>query len=186
MDENLREKHWNGTKNKAIEKWIPVVGYEGWYSVSSFGRIRRDRPAPRTRVGRILTQWVGKKGYLFTVLCKNNVAKSLQVHSIVCRAFIGEKKSGITVNHIDGKKTNNNILNLEYCTYSENGLHAYRTGLKMGCLGEHNGMSKITKDDVEIIKHMYKVNMWSQSKIAREYKLSQSHIGRIIRGERWK
>lgn len=33
------------------------------------------------------------------------------------------------VNHIDGNKKNNNLCNLEWCTQSENMIHAYNHGL---------------------------------------------------------
>jgi hypothetical protein len=38
------------------EEWRAVVGYEGWYAVSSLGRVRRERPAQGTRRGALLKQ----------------------------------------------------------------------------------------------------------------------------------
>lgn len=38
MDDKLKEQHWNGAKNKDTEEWLPVVGYEGLYSVSNLDR----------------------------------------------------------------------------------------------------------------------------------------------------
>ena len=33
------------------------------------------------------------------------------------------------MNHIDGNKINNHIENLEWCTHSQNNIHAYKNGL---------------------------------------------------------
>jgi len=41
----------------SLEEWRPVVDYEGWYEVSSLGRIRRVRAGQGARAGYVLKQW---------------------------------------------------------------------------------------------------------------------------------
>lgn len=70
------------------------------------------------------------KGYYQIVLYKNGKAKRFQIHRLVAKAFIKNFENKPAVNHIDGNKLNNIVDNLEWCTLSENTLHAYRTGLE--------------------------------------------------------
>ena len=77
-----------------------------------------------------LKGWLNHKGY--QTIKVNGVTKPR--HSVVAEAFLGKKEKGMTVNHIDGNKLNNNIKNLEYITDEENRLHALRTGLKRNIL----------------------------------------------------
>jgi len=52
------------------------------------------------------------------------------VHRLVAEVFVsGRTADRRIINHRDGNKTNNNWWNLEWCTYSENALHAYDLGL---------------------------------------------------------
>ena len=61
-------------------------------------------------------------GYLFFAL-KN---KGYLVHRCVAQLFIPNPLNLRCVNHKDGDKTNNRVSNLEWNTYSQNHIHAYR------------------------------------------------------------
>lgn len=110
------------------EEWRPVVGYEGWYSVSNLGRVRRDRASSGAVAGRPLQLHTcagggNKTRYVYANLSRHNKSKSCRVHVLVARAFLGNCPPGHQVNHIDGCSTNNNLLNLEYVTPRENVIH---------------------------------------------------------------
>lgn len=64
---------------------------------------------------------------------KNGILKkrTVAVHILVYRVFHGDyDKRMFEINHIDGDKTNNNIVNLEAVTHQENVRHAVRKRLK--------------------------------------------------------
>lgn len=114
------------------ETWKDIQGYEGLYQVSDLGRIRSlarivnsKNGSKQTKKGRILVQEVTIHGYcrvrLFNRLGK---AKHYAVHRLVMNAFKGE--SQLPVNHINEIKTDNRVVNLEYCTAKENCNHGTR------------------------------------------------------------
>jgi hypothetical protein len=65
------------------------------------------------------------------VLKINGKSTMKYIHRLVAEAYIPNPNNKATVNHIDGDKFNNNVVNLEWATQSENNLHSYRTGLKV-------------------------------------------------------
>jgi hypothetical protein len=69
-------------------------------------------------------------GYFRTTLTNKNKRKTFYIHRLVAQSFISNPKKNPCVNHIDGNKENNHVLNLEWCTKEENEEHAYITGLK--------------------------------------------------------
>jgi len=165
------------------EEWRPVVGYEGYYDVSSLGHVRRMKPANSTRIGRTL-KGSADNGYIRVDLSKDNNAIHYRIHQLVSAAFIGPCPEGKQINHKDGIKTNNVVSNLEYVTLSENQLHAYRLGLRIPTCGERHGQSKLTEDNVRAIRERLLLKE-SHRSIAKDFNVVNSAISLISAGKRW-
>lgn len=168
------------------ETWKSVVGYEGVYEVSSFGRVRRPAcldSIGRPRFARMMKLTDNGRGYLSVSLCKNAVAVSARVHTLVAAAFLGMRSGELVVNHIDGNKQNNRASNLEYITQAENEAHANRLGLK--AKGERHGRSVIGPDAVRAIRDLYAKGS-TPTEISRVYGLHPEHILKIARRKMWK
>lgn len=104
------------------ETWKDVIGYAGLYQVSDLGRIRslgrecNSKNGSRQRKReRILIQEVTIHGYCRVRLFDaEGKAKHYAVHRLVMNAFVGIVDEDI--NHINEIKTDNRLVNLEYCT----------------------------------------------------------------------
>ena len=100
------------------EKWKAVVGYEGLYEISSFGRVKslnRLDSIGRVVEETIKAQHIGTTGYLSLTLSREGKKKTKAVHQLVAESFLGhtpDNYNGV-VNHIDNTKTNNRLDNLE-------------------------------------------------------------------------
>ena len=74
------------------------------------GRIKKLKPVKQNT------------GYFYARI-KNRI---IAVHRLVAEAFIPNPEHKPCVNHKNGIKTDNRVENLEWNTYGENNLHAYR------------------------------------------------------------
>jgi len=106
-----------------MEQWKDIEGYEGYYEISSYGKVRN------TKTKNILIGDINNVGYRRVVLY-SPIKKRFFVHRLVAKHFVSGYKENLIVNHKDGNKQNNNADNLEWVTKSENDLHAFRTGLR--------------------------------------------------------
>ena len=105
------------------EIWKDVIGYEGIYQISNFGKLKSFK---KDKNGRILSN-VNKNGwYLTVVLSKsgNKEIKTMRIHRMVAEYFIPNPDNKPEVNHKDMNKQNNHVDNLEWCTRKENGQHS--------------------------------------------------------------
>lgn len=114
------------------EIWKPIIGYEGFYEISNYGRVRsyyKKNGRTISNIPRLLKGKVDKDGYIEYSLSNNGVQKFKRGHRLVMENFTSNPENKPQVNHIDGNKSNNHINNLEWVTQQENTLHAYKTKL---------------------------------------------------------
>ena len=161
------------------EEWRQVVGYEGKYLVSNTGKVKS-----LLRNGKLLNHNDNGRGYLQVTLYFNSKRVTHNIHSLVAKAFLGARKDGMTVNHIDGNKYNNCLYNLEYCSQGDNSRHAIDTGLRVAAKGASNGNAKLEESDVIQIRQMLSQGM-SQRTIASKFGVKHPAIGSIKRGLTW-
>lgn len=129
------------------EVWKHIEGTLGCYSVSTFGRIKRNDK------GNILKMRKNKDGYFIVNLSCNGTRVTKQVHRIVAKTFLGAPPMGCdVVNHKDENKTNNHIDNLEWCSVEYNNNYGSRNGnfkIKVAMC------NPITDDTIYVFNSMY-------------------------------
>jgi len=120
------------------ELWKEVKGYEGYYAVSSLGRVKslyRVTISPSgkryTCQEKFLSSAKRKDGYQYVMLCREGKGKLQTIHRLVATAFIPNPSNLPYINHKDENPSNNCVDNLEWCTAMYNnhyGNHLKRLG----------------------------------------------------------
>lgn len=89
------------------------------YYISSLGRFKNLKEV-------IMKDYKSHhSGYIYV---RVNI-KKYALHRLVAVTFIENIENKPLVNHIDGNKLNNTLINLEWSTFHENIVHAHKTGL---------------------------------------------------------
>lgn len=112
------------------EIWKPVLN--GWYEVSSLGRVRSvDRVTHDGRrwKGRVLKPAPSGNTRLMFNASVNGKKSTPCIHALVALKFLGPRPRGLVINHKDGNYLNNAASNLEYTTTAKNAKHAAALGL---------------------------------------------------------
>lgn len=155
-----------------------IVGYEG-YTINTNGEVRG-------KSGKILKPSPCRRGYMRVWLYDSNgKRKEKYIHRLLAEAFISGDKS-LTVNHIDGNKTNNSLSNLEWISNEDNLRHSFRNGhrdtkkawktRRKTCLG----LTCVKEEDINDIINKYKNGMTKQE-IADFYNIHRSSIARVLK-----
>lgn len=158
---------------KEIYKEHPI--YEG--SISNLGNVKNAE-------GTILN---GSVCRYHRVNLKNKITgkiHTVNIHRLVAELFIKSIDDNLVVNHIDGNKLNNNVINLEIITPKENSIHAIKTGLMLPMQGENNGNSILTESKVLEIYDLIKKG-YNNEEISKIYNINFRTVSQIRTGFRW-
>ncbi len=153
---------------------------ESYRSTSSDGNTFYHFTSEEPQV--ILKNWLTKKGYekvqLSTITGKK---RTPFVHRLVALAFIPNPENKPQVNHIDGDKRNNQVINLEWVTNQENHNHKLKMGLNVSLSGDKHYTH--TKEKFKNYHHTWKKvqQLDLEGNVIREFKSikdAASHINR--------
>lgn len=155
------------TQIKEPEIWKPIVGFEGLYSVSSWGRILSG--------SKEIFGWVDG-GYRRITLSIGDNEFTFKVHRLVGVHFIANPFERPIINHLDHDGLNNYYKNLEWATYSRNVQHAHDHHRIRRNSGVNSHMAKILcHADYGIFATVAEVGVIENK--------SQGQMAAIIRGE---
>lgn len=156
---------------------VPIPSFLGYF-IDIHGNVYNKKKI-------LLKPWVNHYGYKTLTLHGVKVL----VHRLVAQTFIPNPENKRCVNHKNGIKTDNRVENLEWCTYAENNLHAYRVLMKapvinkpfLNKFGKEHGKSKLItqiKND-KIIAEFY-----GASEAERGTSINRRHINECCNNKR--
>ncbi len=170
----------------AEERWLPVVGYEGLYEVSDWGRVKSlERLVRHSRGGRqilrsrVLKSLRHRNRRLEVALCRGGGVRRILVHRLVLEAFVGPCPEEMEACHGDGDPSNNRLENLRWDTRKANCADRLRHGTL--ARGERNGLAKLARGQVLVIR----ADPRSCWKIAQDYDINPTTVSQIKRRKIW-
>lgn len=171
---------------RLVECWLPIAGWEGAYSVSSFGRVRSEaRVVARGSLShpvreRILAYGLHSGGYLNVTFSKGGKTSTQLVHRLVLEQFDGPCPNGMECRHLDGNGRNPRLKNLLWGTPIDNAADRELHGTQPR--GERIGNSKLTEAKVAAIR----ADSRFQWQIAADFGISQTAVSKIKLRKMWK
>lgn len=123
------------------EIWKEIKGFKGLYLISTKGRVKSL--TVRSRGGWIKEYEVGKEkvlkpgitndGYQYVKLTDMDGSCTRHyIHHLVAKQWIKNRENKRCINHINGIKTDNSLVNLEWVTHKENVRHNMKLNAERG------------------------------------------------------
>jgi hypothetical protein len=161
------------------EEWKDIKGYEGLYKISNSGRVKRLGKWVNAGNGyyakeKILKNYKKDNGYLVVGLTINSKEKRFYIHRLVSQAFIPNPNNYPCVNHKDETRDNNNIDNLEWCTYEYNINYGSR---------REKFCKAMSKAIYQYTKNMGFIKKWESGKECKRNGLTSDIITKCCKGE---
>lgn len=157
-----------------MEIWIKAFKSD-LYEVSNLGRVKSLNKNKKNKNFKfqILKPILNNRGYNMITID----GKMQKLCRLILKSFTED--SSLQVNHKNGIKTDDRLENLEWCTASENIIHAYKNNLiKKGSLHHKSKLSEKKAKQIFFDER-------SERDIAKDYGISQATVNRIKRKITW-
>lgn len=168
------------------ERWLPVAGYEGFYEVSDFGRVRSiTRLTTRGAMkGRVLKPIPIGDGYLSVQLSRLGIISRCYLHRLVLETFVGPCPKGMEGCHDpDPTRTNCRLNNLRWDTRKNN--HDDKRSHGSMPLGESHHGAKLTDGMVREMRQMRELTGQSYRALAECFAVTTMTAYRACTGQSW-
>src|SRR6202012_4113430 len=168
----------------------PIPGFPG-YEAPIYGEIWSQKSGEwkRMKPNRPL-----RSGMICASLRVDGRLKSHSIGAFVLLTFVGPRPRGMDCCHWDDKKTNNRVDNLRWDTRKANVADSIRNGTfhfvpgtkqNPACSGARNAQSKLTFDDIPVIRTLFQKGE-SPLSIATRFNVCTRTITDAIHGKSWK
>lgn len=171
------------------ERWKPIPEFPH-YAVSTHGRVKRVVISKSSNGGfhpLTILRPLRSGRYLYVRLYRDKRWKHIGIHRLVWLAFTGEWSTRrLCINHKDGNPLHNHLSNLERVSKRNDALHAYRLGLSHACKGEANGNSRLSVQQVRVIRESFAKQHQTLVEAGRRFGVSDTTISNIVNRKQWK
>jgi hypothetical protein len=130
-----------------------------------------------------LSPFLNRNGYLVVSTLKDGKRPKVFTHRLIAMCFVHGYRPHLTVNHINGIKTDNRPENLEWVSLAKNSKHAWETGL-VDLRGEKQPNHKLTQRQVIHIRKALRLGVPANS-LSIIANVNPSTIHLIEKGKRW-
>ena len=191
---NVSERyHFSHVYKIVNEIWKDIKGYEGLYQISNYGRVKslirhiiNKNGRNITKKEKIMKLTYDRDGYLLVGLNKDKKQTQFRVHRLVLINFVNNVENKPETNHLNSIRDDNRLINLQWCTRSENSRHSYRQGNNKGAFGEKSGSCILTENEVHVIRGLLENTALKHREIAEIFNISCTTVCDVKSRKSWK
>jgi intein/homing endonuclease len=168
-----------------MEIWKFISSLDNKYEVSNLGRVRSAHGRNKGKILKLYRKYPLNITYDFVELYPNKKRVIKRVHRLVAEAFCENLENYPIVMHLDNNIRNNKADNLQWGTLKMNSQQMINEGRGNKSRGSSHYLSKLTEDQVIEIRTKYIPRKYTLQQLAKEYNVSFSLIGHVVKNRNW-
>ena len=174
-------------KSTPLEKWgkveTPVPTKTKEYYVSTMGRLKSvDK---KTGDERLLNPGLAHKVVAMSIRLSDNSNYGIFVGRWVATHFVKNPKNYTNLIHLDHDHQNNRKTNLKWVSPSEAAQHVLKGEKERNYTRKKPKHVRMTEAKVALLKKRLRIGRTKRKILAKQFKITETQIKRIERGENW-
>lgn len=144
------------------------------YLISADGRVWSEKTS------RILRHGINVPGYCYVNIREKQRTRPVSIHRLVAEAFLGPVTAESVIDHLNGNKQDNRVVNLRVTSRIEN-IRAFRDTMRAS--GRHG--VKYDESTIGELKWLLSQGRQTQAELAARFGMSRGHVNAIALGRKW-